>query len=107
MVWCVVEVAGDWGVCILILFSFLIENWNWFVDEVGVLFELMKCYVVVDFVLFKKKGVWIWIIGWWDDLMLDFVEIVIKVEIDMVENIDFNFNIVFNYGGCDELIWVV
>ncbi|MEO1476842.1 MAG: polyprenyl diphosphate synthase, partial [Pseudomonadota bacterium] len=102
-----VDAAGELGLKYLTVFSFSTENWRRPVEEVNVLFGLLRSYVKRDLARLTSKGVRVRIIGERTGVPDDIAELIKKAEHDTKDNSDFFLTIAFNYGARDEILRAV
>lgn len=103
----VIEVCVEVGVEVFILFVFFSENWQCLVDEVSVLMELFFVVLCCEVCKFDENGICLCIIG---DCMCFYLELQVvmcEVEVVIVGNICFFFQVVVNYGGQWDIVQVV
>ncbi|MEO0881763.1 MAG: isoprenyl transferase [Pseudomonadota bacterium] len=99
-----VDAAGELGIKYLTVFSFSTENWRRPVDEVNVLFGLLRSYVRRDLARLAERGVRVRIIGDRTTVPDDIAELIEKAERDTKDNSHAFLTIAFNYGARDELV---
>ncbi|MEM9668608.1 MAG: isoprenyl transferase [Pseudomonadota bacterium] len=102
-----VDAAGELGIRHLTVFSFSTENWRRPLEEVNVLFGLLRSYVKRDLARLTRKGVRVRIIGDRTGVPEDIAELIEKAEADTRANSSFFLTIAFNYGARDELVRAV
>ncbi|MEM7662977.1 MAG: isoprenyl transferase [Pseudomonadota bacterium] len=102
-----VDAADELGIKYLTVFSFSTENWRRPVDEVNVLFGLLRSYVKRDLARLTKRGVRIRIIGDRTKVPDDIAELIDKAESETKNNSAAYLTIAFNYGARDELVRAV
>lgn len=97
------------GIKTVSLFVFSQENWKRDENEISYLFKLLKTFFKTHIEELISKGVRIYVSGDLDD---NRIPSGIKKVIDSAinrskENSSFNFNILFNYGGQQEIVHAV
>lgn len=71
---------GDVGFEYLMFYGFFFENWYWLKIEVDDLMGLMCFYFKRDINEIVKNNICVRIIGFWDNLFCDVIEIIDEVE---------------------------
>ncbi|MEM6410012.1 MAG: isoprenyl transferase [Pseudomonadota bacterium] len=99
-----VDAIGELGIRYLTVFSFSTENWRRPVDEVNVLFGLLRSYVKRDLSRLVSKGVRVRIIGDRTTVPQDIAELIETAERETEMNSRAFLTIAFNYGARDELV---
>lgn len=99
-----VDAIGELGIRYLTVFSFSTENWRRPVDEVNVLFGLLRSYVKRDLSRLVSKGVRVRIIGDRTTVPQDIAELIENAERETEMNSRAFLTIAFNYGARDELV---
>lgn len=100
----ILEGCRDFGVKELSLYTFSLENWKRDQEEVESIFKLVGEFFHDHHEEIKKNKVKVSIIGEINYLVEEVRGPLIKIQEETCENRDFFLNIVFNYGGQQELV---
>jgi undecaprenyl diphosphate synthase len=99
----IVEAVVSKGIKELSLYTFSIENWNRSKIEVKFLMDGFKNYLPKYIPLFNKLGIKVLVIGTKQRLSNKLIETIDLVEKSTKNNQTLQLNILFNYGGDDDL----
>ncbi|RDE07959.1 isoprenyl transferase [Pelagibacterium lacus] len=98
-----VQLATEYGIECLTLFSFSAENWRRPADEVKFIFTLLRRFIASDLDRLHRENVRIRIIGVRDTLEDGLKTIIEEVEDRTRNNTGLDLIIAFNYGGKVEI----
>lgn len=99
----VVELAGELYIPYLSVYAFSTENWNRPEDEVSGLMKLLMEYLNQEIDELHQKNVVVRIIGSAEKVDSAFLAKAHKITSKTWNNTGLNFNVLFNYGGRQEL----
>lgn len=103
----VVNIARDFGIEYLTLFSFSTENWTRPEAEVHELFKLLKLFIRKDLAELHQNKVRVKVIGERKNLPKDILELLQEAEYLTKNNTAQTLVIAFNYGARQEIIKAV
>ena len=99
--------AWDLGIKYLTIYAFSTENWKRSEEEVGMLMNLLRKYMISSLEKCAKNNVRVRVIGDKTKLASDLQESIANLEEKTKENTGLNFTIAINYGGRDEIVRAV
>ena len=99
-----VQIAIQYEVRYLTVFSFSSENWTRPRDEVRFIFGLVHRFVASDLETLIRNNVRVTIIGGRDELDQPLQRLINDVEAKTARNTGLNLIVAFNYGGKSELV---
>ena len=96
----------EYGIHTVSLYCFSTENWNRPQDEIKTLFRLLKTFFEEEIEYFRKKDVRINVIGFLEDERIpeDTRGTIVKAMAETKECQSHVFNVLFNYGGRQEIL---
>jgi undecaprenyl diphosphate synthase len=100
----VVELAGELHIPYLSVYAFSTENWNRPQDEVSGLMKLLMEYLNKEIEEMHRKNVIVKIIGSSETVDPDFLNRAHEITRRTWNNNGLHFNVLFNYGGRQEII---
>ncbi len=100
----VVRAASDFGVKVLSLYAFSLENWMRPEEEVSVIMELLKTTLEEEFLDFMRKGIRFRVVGNRDKLSQGIRALIEAVEEGTADNKGMVLQCALSYGGRDEII---
>ncbi|NBU84647.1 MAG: isoprenyl transferase [Sphingomonadaceae bacterium] len=100
----VVRAAGDLGVEVLTLYAFSTENWRRPADEVSDLMGLLRHFIVSDLDELAANGVRLRIIGEYNALQPDLVDLIDQAVSRTAPNNKTTLVIALNYGSQAEIV---
>ncbi len=100
----VVRAASDFGVKVLSLYAFSLENWMRPEEEVSVIMELLKTTLEEEFLDFMRKGIRFRVVGNRDKLSQSIRALIEAVEEGTADNKGMVLQCALSYGGRDEII---
>ncbi len=100
----IVEFCGELHIPYLTLYAFSTENWSRPKDEVSGLFKLFMEYLKQEIDELHRKNVVLKIIGGSDRLEPDYLAKAHKLASKTWNNSGLQLNVLFNYGGRQEII---
>jgi len=103
----IVEIAGELNVSHLSLYAFSTENWNRPSSEITGLFKLFWEYLKIEIDELDRKNVILKILGSMDRVNPEFLKNVHQVSSKTWSNTGLHLNVLFNYGGRQEIIEAV
>lgn len=98
-----VETAARMGIEYLTVYGFSTENWKRSAEEVGVLMQLFRYYLVRLLKIASENNVRVKMIGDRRRFDADIIEGINRLEEKTKENTGLTFVIAVNYGGRDEI----
>ncbi len=99
--------AWDLGIKYLTIYAFSTENWKRSEEEVGMLMNLLRKYMLSSLEKCAKNNVRVRVIGDKTRLAEDLRKSISELEESTKENTGLNFTIAINYGGRDEIVRAV
>ncbi|MBP3237626.1 MAG: isoprenyl transferase [Lachnospiraceae bacterium] len=99
--------AWDLGIKYLTIYAFSTENWKRSEEEVGMLMNLLRKYMLSSLEKCAKNNVRVRVIGDKTRLAEDIRKSISELEESTKENTGLNFTIAINYGGRDEIVRAV
>ncbi len=99
-----VEIAARMGIDYLTVYGFSTENWKRSVEEVGVLMQLFRYYMVRLLKIASENNVRVKMIGDRRRFDQDIIDGINRLEKETKENTGLTFVIAVNYGGRDEIV---
>lgn len=103
----IVEAADDLGVRALTLYAFSTENWSRPVEEVSILFKLLKKFLLKERVRLLKNNVHFKVIGEIQGLPEDTVALIKETEALTAKATGLKLTFAFSYGGRAEIMRAV
>ncbi len=100
----ILEDADDLGVKYLTVYAFSTENWARPLEEVKVIMNLFRDYLINSVDKCMKNNVRVKIIGERGRLASDIVDAIVNLEQKTKDNTGITFCIAINYGSRDEII---
>lgn len=100
----IVEEAANEGLKALTLYAFSTENWRRPADEIGVLFKLLKKFLIKEKNQILSNNIQFKIIGALDELSDETREIALELEKASLKNDGLILNLAFSYGGRKEIV---
>ena len=101
------EDAWDIGIKYLTIYAFSTENWKRSAEEVGMLMNLLRKYMISSIERCAKNNVRVRVIGDKTRLAEDLQQSIADLEENTKTNTGLNFTIAINYGGRDEIVRAV
>ncbi len=103
----IVQAADDVGIKALTLYAFSTENWSRPVEEVSLLFKLLKKFLLKERARLLKNNVHFKVIGEIQGLPEDTVALIKETEAMTSKNTGLKLTFAFSYGGRAEIIRAV
>lgn len=103
----IVEKADDLGIKALTLYAFSSENWSRPSSELGVLFKLLKKFIIKETNRIIKNQIRFKIIGDLSGLPKETVDLVAQLENQTKGNSGLKLTFAFGYGGRNEIVSAV
>lgn len=102
----VLECFETYDIKTVTLYAFSTENWNRPPSEIKFLFLYLKAFFLKEINTFIEKGIKINILGFLDDERIpkDVKEVIDEATDKTKDNDKYTFNILFNYGGRQDII---
>ena len=102
----VLECFETYDIKTVTLYAFSTENWNRPSSEIKFLFLYLKAFFLKEINTFIEKGIKINILGFLDDERIpkDVKEVIDEATYKTKDNDKYTFNILFNYGGRQDII---
>lgn len=101
---CVVRACRRYGIEVLTLYAFSIENWNRPSSEVGALMELLRHYLISERHEMMENGIRLQVIGRIEDLRPD-IQMILQESMNATENNkDMILNLALSYSGRSEIL---
>ncbi len=102
----VLECFETYDIKTVTLYAFSTENWNRPPSEIKFLFLYLKAFFLKEINTFIEKGIKINILGFLDDERIpkDVKEVIDEATYKTKDNDKYTFNILFNYGGRQDII---
>jgi undecaprenyl diphosphate synthase len=100
----VVEIAGELHIPHLTIYAFSTENWSRPEDEVSGLFKLLMEYLKKEIDELNRKNVVLRLIGSPEHISRDFLARAHDITRKTWNNTGLHLNVLFNYGGRQEII---
>jgi undecaprenyl diphosphate synthase len=103
----IVQAADDVGIKALTLYAFSTENWSRPVEEVSLLFKLLKKFLLKERARLLKNNVHFKVIGEIQGLPEDTVALIKETEAMTSKNTGLKLTFAFSYGGRAEIMRAV
>jgi len=103
----IVKVADDLGISALTLYAFSTENWSRPVEEVSLLFKLLKKFLLKERVRILSNNIKFKVIGELNGLPLETVDLIQKMEESTKHASGLKLTFAFNYGARSEIVRAV
>lgn len=103
----IVQAADDVGIKALTLYAFSTENWSRPVEEVSLLFKLLKKFLLKERARLLKNNVHFKVIGEINGLPEDTVALIKETETMTSKNTGLKLTFAFSYGGRAEIMRAV
>ncbi|MDA8793240.1 polyprenyl diphosphate synthase [Bacteriovoracaceae bacterium] len=100
----IVERASNIGIEALTLYAFSTENWTRPVDEINILFKLLKKYLKSEFARIVKNKISFKVIGDTSQLDSETLELINELEASTKTNSGLKLTFCFGYSGRSEII---
>jgi undecaprenyl diphosphate synthase len=100
----IVEAADLAGVKALTLYAFSTENWSRPLDEVSLLFKLLKKFLVKEKVKILQNNISFRVIGEVKSLPLETIQLIEEIQVVTQSNSGLKLTFAFNYGSKTEII---
>ncbi len=103
----IVQAADDMDIKALTLYAFSTENWSRPVEEVSILFKLLKKFLLKEQARLHKNNVHFKVIGEIQGLPEDTVALIKETEALTAKNSGLKLTFAFSYGGRSEIVRAV
>ena len=100
----IIETADSLNIKALTLYAFSTENWSRPTDEIKVLFQLLKKYVIREAERVMANNIWFKVIGDISKLPTETKQLIKSLEEKTKFNSGLKLNFAFGYGGQKEIV---
>lgn len=103
----IVEASDEIGIKSLTLYAFSTENWSRPLDEVGVLFKLLKKFLIKEQKRILDNNIKFKVIGEIQNLPKDTIQLIEETQKLTEKSTGLNLTFAFSYGGRSEIVRAV